>query len=82
MTDEPRHGEPDWSEEEGSSPAAQEGMRSDIGGSMGRPREEDAESADRTEATGQRGPAGSGEVAGRGKLGSTTSGDEATDEET
>ncbi len=33
MTDEPRHSPPDWTEEEGINPAAQEGMRSDIGAS-------------------------------------------------
>jgi hypothetical protein len=82
MTDEPRHSPPDWTEEEGINPAAQEGMRSDIGASMQRPREEDAKSPDRIEPTGQRGPAGAGEVPGRGKLGSTTPGEEGIDEAT
>lgn len=73
MSDDPRRtGEPhDWPDEEGHA-EAQKGLRSDVGASMKRPREEDARPPERTEPTGQRGPAGSGKVAGRGKLGSQT----------
>jgi hypothetical protein len=70
MSDEPR--EPhDWPDEEGAG-EAQKSLRSDIGASMGRPREEDAAPPERIEPSGQRGPAGAGQVPGRGKLGSHT----------
>lgn len=45
-------------------------VRHDIGTSAGRPRTEDHPAPDRTEPTGGHGPAGSGLVGGRGKLGS------------
>lgn len=64
-------GPDDWPDEEGHA-EAQKGLRSDVGGSMQRPREEDAPSPERTEPSGQRGSAGSGQVGGRGKLGSQT----------
>lgn len=57
--------------EEGSSDADM-GLRSDLGASQQRPREEDAAPTERIEESGQRGPAGSGQVPGRGKLGSNT----------
>jgi hypothetical protein len=73
MSDETRQArEPhDWPDEEGHA-EAQKSLRSDIGASMKRPREEDARPPEATEPSGQRGPAGSGQVGGRGKLGSHT----------
>jgi hypothetical protein len=61
----------DWPDEEGRG-EAQKGLRSDVGASLERPRAEDEPSEDRVEPTGQRGPAGAGQVAGRGKLGQPT----------
>ncbi|CAN5833134.1 hypothetical protein BH24CHL6_BH24CHL6_13020 [soil metagenome] len=64
-------GPEDWpAEEEGTE--ADMGLRSDLGASLQRPREEDAAPTERIEESGQRGPAGSGQVPGRGKLGSHT----------
>jgi hypothetical protein len=65
-------GPDDWPDEEGGG-EAQKSLRSDIGASLERPRAEDTPDADRTEPTGQRGPAGSGLVPGRGNLGTPTS---------
>jgi hypothetical protein len=62
----------DWPDEEGSSEEAQKSLRSDVGASLERPREEDAPDPDRVEPSGQRGPAGAGQVPGRGKLGAHT----------
>jgi hypothetical protein len=64
----------DWPDEEGAG-EAQKALRSDVGASLERPRAEDTPPADRVEPTGQRGPAGAGRVAGRGKLGSPTPGE-------
>jgi hypothetical protein len=61
----------DWPDEEGGG-EAEKSLRSDIGASLERPRAEDAPDPDRIEPTGQRGPAGAGQVPGRGKLGDTT----------
>jgi hypothetical protein len=73
MTDESGRQPPaDWPDEEGASEEAQKSLRSDVGVSMERPKAEDEPPPDRTEASGQRGPAGAGQVEGRGKLGSTT----------
>lgn len=71
---EPRRDPPgpdDWPFEEGGA-EAQKSLRSDIGASQGRPRAEDTPDEDRIESTGQRGPAGSGRVPGRGKMGTHT----------
>jgi len=61
----------DWPDEEGRG-EAQKSLRSDVGASMNRPREEDAPAPERVVPGGQRGPAGAGQVPGRGKLGSQT----------
>jgi hypothetical protein len=61
----------DWPDEEGSG-EAQKSLRSDVGASLGRPLAEDTPDEDRIEPSGQRGPAGAGQVPGRGKLGSHT----------
>jgi hypothetical protein len=79
MTDETPRRVPEWPDEEGGE-HAQEGLRSDTGVSMSRPKEEEAEPPERIEPTGQRGPAGAGEVPGRGKLGSPTPGEAGADE--
>lgn len=62
----------DWPDEEGRD-EAQMGLRDDVGASLGRPREEDSAPPERIEEAGQRGPAGAGQVPGRGKLGTATS---------
>ncbi len=69
----------DWPDEEGG-PSAQAGLRSDTGASLERPKEEDTDAADRGEPAGGRGPAGSGEVPGRGDLGTGTPGHRGTEQ--
>jgi hypothetical protein len=68
-----------WPDEEGGG-EAQEGLRGDIGASLERPRAEDTPPEDRVEPTGQRGPAGSGQVPGRGKLGTPTPSDKGAEQ--
>jgi hypothetical protein len=80
MTDDQRRSVPEWPDEEGGG-QAQEGLRSDTGASMSRPKEEVTPPPDRTAPSGQRGPAGAGEVPGRGKLGSQTPGEEGVEDE-
>lgn len=69
----------DWPDEEGHG-AASDGLRSDTGASAGRPREEDAPPPDRLEPGGGHGPAGSGQVPGRGSLGSQTPGEKGAEQ--
>ncbi|HUG47455.1 MAG TPA: hypothetical protein VMP67_03480 [Candidatus Limnocylindria bacterium] len=73
-------GPDDWPDEAGGG-QAQDGLRQDVGSSQGRPREEDEAPPERVEEAGQRGPAGAGQVPGRGKLGSQTSTDEGVEAE-
>jgi hypothetical protein len=72
-------GPEDWPDEEGRG-EAQKALRSDVGASHGRPRAEDTPAEDRVEPTGQRGPAGAGRVAGRGKLGTPTPGEKGAEQ--
>lgn len=63
----------EWPDEEGGA-QAQAGLRGDTGTSGSRPKEEHLRSADDADATGRRGPAGSGTADGIGHLGSDTAG--------
>ncbi len=69
----------EWPDEEGGG-EAEKSLRSDVGASLKRPREEDAPSPDRVEPSGQRGPAGAGQVPGRGKLGAPTPSDKGAEQ--
>lgn len=80
MNDETRRPPHEWPDEEGGA-QAQDGLRSDVGASQSRPRQEDSRDPVRIEEpTGQRGPAGAGDVPGRGKLGTATEGEEAVED--
>lgn len=61
----------DWPDEEGRG-EAQKSLRNDVGGSLQRPKEEQLPAPERVEPSGQRGPAGAGQVGGPGKLGADT----------
>lgn len=79
MTEEQPEAVHDWPDEEGGQPA-QDGLRSDVGGSMQRPMEEDTPVTGGGSAAGERGPRGAGDEPGRGELGTHTSGDEGAEQ--
>jgi hypothetical protein len=72
-------GPDDWPDEEGGG-EAEKSLRSDVGASLKRPREEDLPPPERLEDSGQQSPAGSGQVPGRGELGSHTPTDKGTEQ--
>ena len=79
MTEERPEAVHDWPDEEGGQPA-QDGLRSDTGGSMQRPIEEDVPPRGAGSLPADRGPGGAGKEPGPGSLGTGTPGEKGAEQ--